>query len=151
MPTREDLQTARTIVAKSPDASANLALLGDKHLLFNKDRTALIMYGVKGRSWVSLGGPVGEPKAVQELAADFCELCDAGGGRPVFYKVDENQVSMYEKIGLTLVKLGEEGRVPLADFGGSTGDPNGTCTKRTVIYWKVVVRLKLLGRTLTTS
>ncbi len=116
MPTREDLQTARAIVTGSADASANLALLGDKHLLFNKDRTALIMYGVKGRSWVSLGGPVGDREAARKLAVDFCELCDAGGRWPVFYKIDEDRLSMCVEMGLSLVKLGEEARVRLADF-----------------------------------
>jgi phosphatidylglycerol lysyltransferase len=116
MPTREDLQAAQVIVATSPDASANLALLGDKHFLFNKERTALVMYGIEGRSWVSLGDPLGEPLAARQLAWDFVELCDAGGRWPVFYKVDEDRLSMYVEMGLAVIKLGEEGRLPLADF-----------------------------------
>ncbi len=116
MPTREDLQTAQSIVAASPDASANLALLGDKCYLFNKERTALIMYGVAGRSWVSLGDPVGEPLAARQLAWDFVELCDTGGRWPAFYKVGEDRISLYVEMGLTVIKLGEEARLPLADF-----------------------------------
>lgn len=116
MPTREDLQTAQTIVAASPDASANLALLGDKHFLFNNERTALVMFGVEGRSWVSLGDPLGEPLAARQLAWEFVELCDAGGRWPVFYKVDEERISMYVEMGLTVIKLGEEARLRLADF-----------------------------------
>jgi len=115
-PTPEDLRTAQTIVAASPDASANLALLGDKHFLFNKERTALVMFGVEGRSWVSLGEPLGDPLAAKQLAWDFVELCDAGGRWPVFYKVDEERLSTYVEMGLTVVKLGEEARLPLADF-----------------------------------
>lgn len=116
MPTREDLQTAQAIVAESCEASANLALLGDKHFLFNNERTALVMFGVEGRSWVSLGDPLGEPLAARQLAWEFVELCDAGGRWPVFYKVDEERISIYVEMGLTVIKLGEEARLRLADF-----------------------------------
>ena len=116
MPTPEDLEAAQTIVAASPDASANLAMLGDKHFLFNKERTALIMYGVAGRSWVSLGDPIGDPLAARQLAWEFVELCDAGGRWPVFYKIGEERISLYVEMGLSVIKLGEEARLPLADF-----------------------------------
>jgi phosphatidylglycerol lysyltransferase len=116
MPTPEDLEAAQTIVAASPDASANLAMLGDKHFLFNKERTALIMYGVAGHSWVSLGDPIGDPLAARQLAWEFVELCDAGGRWPVFYKIGEERISLYVEMGLSVIKLGEEARLPLADF-----------------------------------
>jgi phosphatidylglycerol lysyltransferase len=63
-PAQSDLDVARTIAARSRDSTANLALLGDKALLFSDDREAFIMYGVSGRSWVALGDPVGPPSRV---------------------------------------------------------------------------------------
>lgn len=111
-----DLETARAIVSKCERTVANLALLGDKYLLFSEDRQAFIMYGVEGRSWVSLCGPFGDDQHTRELIWDFRELCEAGGCWPVFYQVDVNQLPMYVEMGMTLIKLGEEARVPLKDF-----------------------------------
>lgn len=116
LPTAGQLEVARRIVAASPRTSAQLALLGDKYLLFDRGQTAFIMYGSEGRSWVSLGDPVGDERAARDLAWDFRERCDEGGRWSVFYQVDEQRVAMYVEMGLTLFKLGEEARVPLSEF-----------------------------------
>jgi phosphatidylglycerol lysyltransferase len=115
-PDETELQTVTRIVAASPATYANLALLGDKMFLFDEDRTGLIMYGVSGRSWVALGDPVGPPAVRRELAWQFRELCDRNAGRTVFYQVEENTLPIYLNVGLSLVKLGEEARVPLSTF-----------------------------------
>lgn len=122
LPNETDLKDARLIVENSVETDAHLAMLGDKRFFFNEERTALIMYGIEGRSWVAMGDPVGEPSAVRELAWDFLELCDEGGRWPVFYQVDQDRVSMYVEMGMTLIKLGEEALVPLADFSLDGGD-----------------------------
>ncbi len=116
LPTEVDMQDARKVVSQSPKTASNLALLGDKRFLFNDDRTAFIMYGDEGRSYVSMGDPVGSKEAARDLAWDFRELCDVGGRLPVFYQVDEDNVPMYVEMGLTLIKIGEEARVPLPRF-----------------------------------
>ncbi len=125
MPTDEDLDMARRIVANSPHTASNLALLGDKHLMFNDSRTAFIMYGTEGRSWISMGDPVGPDYDARELIWEFRELCDGGGRWPVFYQVDQESVPMYVEMGLTLIKLGEEARVPLPGFGLEGGGRKG--------------------------
>ncbi len=116
-PDEPELETARQIVANCPRTVANLALLGDKYFLFNEAKTAFIMYGIEGRSWVSMGDPVGDDRACSELVWDFRELCDEGARWPVFYQVDADHLPMYAEMGLTLIKLGEQARVPLAEFG----------------------------------
>jgi phosphatidylglycerol lysyltransferase len=125
LPDDQDLETARRIVADCPRTSANLALSGDKYFLFNTERTAFIMYGTEGRSWVSMGDPVGDERAFAELIWDFRERCDEGGRWPVFYQVDEDRLSIYVETGLTLIKIGEEARVPLASFGLEGGSRKG--------------------------
>jgi phosphatidylglycerol lysyltransferase len=124
-PTPDDLATVRQIVARCPSTEANLAFLGDKYFLFNNERSAFIMYGTEGRSWVSMGDPVGEDEASRELIWDFRELCDEGGRWPVFYQVDEQRVSMYVEMGWTLIKLGEEARISLPEFGLEGGSRKG--------------------------
>ena len=117
LPTDVDMQDARKVVTQSPKTASNLALLGDKRFLFNNDRTAFIMYGDEGRSYVSMGDPVGGKEAARDLAWEFRELCDVGGRLPVFYQVDDETMPLYVDMGLSLIKIGEEARVPLPSFG----------------------------------
>jgi phosphatidylglycerol lysyltransferase len=115
-PTAESLAAATPIVAAFPQASANLAFLGDKSLLFNEAGTGFVMYGVSGRSWVALGDPVAPPEQTADLIASFAALSDRQGGWPVFYKIGREQLYLYLDLGFDVVKLGEEARVPLTTF-----------------------------------
>lgn len=122
LPALADMDTVRRIVGEGPRASAHLALLGDKHFLLNRRRTAFLMYGVEGRSWVSMGDPVGPADEAAELAWDFRELCDQHGAFPVFYEVSASRLGTYIDMGLALVKIGEEARVRLDDFSLDGGN-----------------------------
>ncbi|MES2491047.1 MAG: bifunctional lysylphosphatidylglycerol flippase/synthetase MprF, partial [Pseudomonadota bacterium] len=117
LPSAEDLEKASACLAKSSETMANLALLGDKQFLFCDEGDAFIMYQRGNRSWIALGDPVGNPDRFENLAWRFREMCDKHGGRPVFYEVSAAQLPLYLDLGLSLVKLGEEARVPLANFG----------------------------------
>jgi len=121
-PTRRDIDDAHRIVADSPHASAQLAFLGDKYFFFNTSRTGFIMFGVHGRSWVSLGDPICAPADAAELIRTFIQLADQNGSWAVFYKVAPTLLYLYLDHDLSVVKLGEEARVSLADFSldGST-------------------------------
>jgi phosphatidylglycerol lysyltransferase len=78
--------------------------------------SGFIVYGIEGRSWVALGDPVGTPEEQQELAWGFREAAYRNGGRPVFYEVGRENLPLYIDLGLTLLKFGEQGRVPLEGF-----------------------------------
>ncbi|MEI9904281.1 MAG: phosphatidylglycerol lysyltransferase domain-containing protein [Asticcacaulis sp.] len=43
------------MVQQASDPQAWLALLRDKHILWNEARTAFLMYGVSGKQWVVMG------------------------------------------------------------------------------------------------
>jgi len=116
LPRAEDMQRVAVLVAQTTDTTANLALLGDKNLLFNADRTAFIMYQASGHSWVAMGDPVGPPEICEPLAWDFLENCDIMAVSPVFYQVKPENLPLYIDLGLNLSKLGEEARVPLGTF-----------------------------------
>lgn len=111
-----EIERAAAIVARFPETYANLALLGDKTLLFSERGDAFIMYGVERRSWVALGDPVGPRDECRELAWRFREEADRHGGWPVFYLASPEMLPLYLDLGLTLYKLGEEARVDLATF-----------------------------------
>src|ERR1700734_3250758 len=115
-PKREDLERVAELIDKGEDTTANLALLGDKNLLFNKDRTACIMFQTSGNSWEAMGDPIGPPELGEDLAWEFLEDCDGMAVSPVFYQVTPERLPLYVDLGLTLSKLGEEARVPLESF-----------------------------------
>ncbi|MCC6545436.1 MAG: bifunctional lysylphosphatidylglycerol flippase/synthetase MprF, partial [Nitrospirae bacterium] len=118
----EDLDIARSIIRNSENTYANLALLRDKSLLFSDNRDAFIMYGIEGRSWVALGDPVGKEKEMPELIWHFTEICDRKDGWTVFYEVQQKNLFLYLDLGLTLLKLGEEGHVRLESFSLDEGN-----------------------------
>lgn len=116
LPGPDDLASAAAIAAQSPASYANLALMGDKELLFDEERTAFIMYGIAGRNWVAMGDPVGPQETREELAWRLREMSDFFDARVSFYQVSEESLPLYLDLGLSLLKLGEEARVPLRDF-----------------------------------
>ncbi|MGD9507273.1 MAG: bifunctional lysylphosphatidylglycerol flippase/synthetase MprF, partial [Geminicoccaceae bacterium] len=103
--------------AERPSSNAGLAFLGDKRFLFSESGRSFIMYGVQGRSWVAMGGPIGLRAERLELLWHFRELCDVWGGRTVFYEVGPEDLPDLVELGLTFLKLGEQAFVPLGGFG----------------------------------
>ncbi len=114
--TSEDYERASRLIGENNDTTANLALLGDKNLLFDATGTAFIMYEVSGSSWVAMGDPVGSAAACEQLAWVYLEQCDRVAASPVFYQVSSENLALYVDLGLSLIKLGEEARVDLAGF-----------------------------------
>ncbi len=108
--------TLRGIIAKSERADANLALNGDKRFLVSEAGDAFIMFQVQGRSWITLGDPVGDVSAWEPLLWRFRELCDRHDGWPVFYQVSAENLPLYLDLGLSLFKFGEQARVALESF-----------------------------------
>lgn len=111
-----DLARAKAVIEASDLTLANAALTGDKRLLFSDAGDAFVMYQVHGRSWVALGDPVGPRARAEDLVWRFRELSDRHGGRAVFYQASGERLPLYVDLGLAALKIGEEARVPMADF-----------------------------------
>ena len=115
-PATVDLERARRAIAFADSSLANAALAGDKRLLFHPAGDAFLMYQVSGGSWIALGDPVGPAERDEELVWAYRELVDRRGARTVFYQVSSRSLPLYVDLGLSLLKLGEEAKVPLGDF-----------------------------------
>ena len=102
--------------AEVADTEPNVALLGDKAFLLSDDERAFIMYAVQGRSWITMGDPVGDATAARSLIWRFAERADRAGARAVFYSVQPAFLPTYLDMGLALLKMGEVARVPLDGF-----------------------------------
>ena len=94
---------ARDLVA---ELRARLAFLGDKSFLWNDERTAFVMYAVRGSSCVAMGDPVGPDEAVRPLIARFQAMAHRSGLTPVFYEVSREHVADYaERRGQALAHI----------------------------------------------
>ncbi len=110
------LPAVRRVIEASPSTMAWLALLGDKSFIFSESGRTFVMYAVSGRSWTAMGDPVGPVEEWPEVAWRLREESDLHSGWTVFYQASAAGLPAYVDLGLTLIKLGEEARVPLEGF-----------------------------------
>lgn len=115
-PTPEEIEQAQAVAASSHDTSGFLALLGDKSLLWGPQKKAFIMYAVTPRYWIAMGDPVGDPAEYPELVWRFREMADLHAAHAAFYETSDQFLPLYLDRGFTLLKMGEEARIPLQNF-----------------------------------
>lgn len=104
-------------VRASPNTLANLVYLGDKQILVGPSGNSFLMYGVSGRNFVAMGDPIGAEEDWKPLVWEFRQIADRCGANAAFYEVRVDTLPLYLDIGLSVLKFGEEARVPLAGFG----------------------------------
>jgi lysylphosphatidylglycerol synthetase-like protein (DUF2156 family) len=102
--------------AEAAEPGSNLALLGDKRFLFSDSGCSFLMFGVRGRSWIAMGPPVGRRDERTELFWRFRELADAHAARPGFYALGPEDLPELVDLGFSIQKIGESAAVPLASF-----------------------------------
>ncbi|HEX7760477.1 MAG TPA: GNAT family N-acetyltransferase [Caulobacteraceae bacterium] len=113
-----DFSRVRAILASADCAepASNLALLGDKRFIFSESGHSFLMFGVRGRSWIALGSPVGRRDERLELLWRFRELADAHAARPGIYGVGPEDLPDLVELGFSIQKTGESAAVPLDSF-----------------------------------
>ena len=102
--------------AEAAEPGSNLALLGDKRFLFSESGRSFLMFGVRGRSWIAMGPPVGRKDERAELFWRFRVLADAHAARPGFYGLGPDDLPELVDLGFSIQKIGESAAVPLASF-----------------------------------
>ncbi len=113
-----EFERARAILESAEGAppDAKLALLGDKRFLFSESGDSFLMFGVRGRSWIAYGGPIGRPEEREALLWRFRELADAHAARPGIYGFGPDLLPQMVELGFSIQKIGEAAAVPLKDF-----------------------------------
>ena len=102
--------------AECAEPWANLALRGDKRFLCAPSGESFLMFGVRGRSWIALGAPVGRRDEKLELLWRFRELADVNAARPGIYGVGPEDLPDLVELGFSIQKVGESAAVPLDSF-----------------------------------
>lgn len=112
----DTLASAAEILGHVTSPQGWLSQTGDKQILYSESGRTFLMYAVQGRSWIALGDPVGDPSDFQALCWRFSQIATQAGGRPVFYEVSADTLSLWLELGLTLNKIGEEAVIKLPEF-----------------------------------
>jgi phosphatidylglycerol lysyltransferase len=116
LPTADELDKAQRIALRQARPDALLALMQDKSLLFSESGRSFLMFATRGRTWATLGDPIGPRAEWQELIWRFIETAQHHGARAAFYQVPAPSLPYYLDAGLAILKLGEEARVLLPGF-----------------------------------
>jgi len=104
------------ILEGAEHTDAMLAYTGDKRFICSASGNALLMYQVRGSSWLVMGDPVGPREEWRELLWAIRARADAAQGRLLLYQISTAALEIALELGFQLVKYGEEAMVSLADF-----------------------------------
>ena len=90
------------------------------------------MHSNQGRSWVSMGNPIGERDSVKSIISDFMKASDQHDCWSAFYQINDRYLSSYIDLGFRVIKIGEEGRIKLNQFsleGRERKSMRNTCSR----------------------
>lgn len=91
----------------------------DKSFFFGSERS-FIAYKVHRGVAVSLGDPVGPEEDMEDAVSGFVHYCRENGWQAAFLLPD--QTAVYRRLGLWVIKVGEEARVDLEHFHATTSN-----------------------------
>lgn len=113
----------------------------DKSYFFTADRRCCVAYRAAWGVAISLGDPIGPENELETCVRDFAHLCSDNGWRIAFHQVLPNLLDTYRKVGLQVIKVGEEAVIDLQTFAGRTQSSGK--------FRRVRTRAKMLGLTVT--
>ncbi len=121
-PGRREQRRAQEIVeAHGRSALARFVLFPDKSYFFSRGGS-VIAYGVRGRTAITLGDPIGPAQDMAQAIAEFMDFCGSNDWEPSFFQVLPDHLDAYRAAGFSVLCLGHEGIVDTATFslaGGS--------------------------------
>ncbi|MFH0756758.1 MAG: phosphatidylglycerol lysyltransferase domain-containing protein [Bacteroidota bacterium] len=120
----EDRQLAKGLVAKYGNSRLDyFKVYLDKKYFFNKTNSGFISYKMTDSYAVVLENPVCENKQDRkELVKSFRAYSRTNGNGLFFYRIPEDSVDMYKKLGFKAILLGQEAIVDLNTFSMVGGE-----------------------------
>lgn len=102
------------------DALDHYKILSDKSYYFLQDGNSFIAYKTVLNVAIGLGDPVGPPEELEKVTKQFHTFCKNNDWSMAFLQVKPDNVELYEKLGLEVLKVGEEAIVDLNKFATDT-------------------------------
>ena len=111
----ENRRAAGIVSAHGTSPTARMALLPDKCAFFSPGGS-VIAYGVRGRSAMALGNPIGPPEDAGAAVAAFQSFCARNDWQSSFYFIPEESRLLYQEAGFAMLCFEHEAIIPLASF-----------------------------------
>ena len=94
----------------------------DKSYFFSENRETLIAYKQAADVAIALGDPVGLEQELEATTQAFVRYCSENGWSVAFHEVLPSLLPMYHRLGLRVLKIGEEAIVDLEHFRSHTAE-----------------------------
>ena len=108
---------ARTILERHGTSSLDFfKLYPEKSYFFSRSRKSFIAYKTANNVAVALGDPAGPAEEIEVLIEAFLRYCSDNGWNVAFHEVLPDLLPTYRKLGLRVIKVGEEAVVSLGRF-----------------------------------
>jgi lysylphosphatidylglycerol synthetase-like protein (DUF2156 family) len=120
--TDEERKKAAGIIARhGRDPSDPFTLLTDKRYFFHSSGEGFVAYASWREMAVALADPICPEEIRAELIQQFVTFCHGQDWTPIYYGTGSDHRALYEQAGLITFKVGEDARIPLADFSLAGG------------------------------
>jgi phosphatidylglycerol lysyltransferase len=114
-------QEAKSILERYGTSSLDFfKLWPDKAYFFSEDRKSCIAYKQAGDVAVALGDPVGPKHKLEATTRAFVRYCSENGWSVAFHEVLPDLLLMYRRLGMRVLKIGEEAVIDLERFRSQT-------------------------------
>ncbi len=104
----------KIVAAYGRSALSPLALLPDKSYYFSPGGS-VVAFAHHKRTAVALGDPIGPPQDLADAVAGFSDFCMRHDWQPIFYRTQEDALSVYQEAGLQTLLIGQEAILDLTD------------------------------------
>ena len=94
----------------------------DKSYFFSENQGTLIAYKQAADVAIALGDPVGPEQELEATTQAFVRYCSENGWSVAFHEVLPSLLPMYRRLGLRVLKIGEEAIVDLEHFRSHTAE-----------------------------
>ena len=113
-----EYKSALDLVAKHSTTSEDFFKVWprDKAYFFNQQQTAMIAYKTAGGVALSVGDPLGPSDQLKLLINSFEDYCELNDWTTAFIHTEPLHYKLYESLGYSFQKIGEEALVDTADF-----------------------------------
>jgi phosphatidylglycerol lysyltransferase len=116
-------QEAKSMLERHGTSSLDyFKLWPDKSYFFSEDRRSFIAYKQSANVAVALGDPVGPEKELEATTRAFMRYCADNGWSVAFHEVLPDLLPMYRRLGLRVIKIGEEAMIDLEHFRSHTAE-----------------------------
>jgi phosphatidylglycerol lysyltransferase len=116
-------QEAKAILERDGASSLDFfKLWPDKSYFFSEDRKSFIAYKQAANVAIALGDPVGPEQDLEATTRAFVRYCADNGWSVAFHEVLPDLLPVYRRLGLRVLKIGEEAMVDLEHFRSHTAE-----------------------------